>query len=208
MLGSVSYRADCSSANYPALRHTKQEFAIARTRSPARETRALPRRAERHAAFTVVELLVVMTIIIILAGLILATSGYVQKKGARARAEAEIAAMSAALESYKADNGVYPTAVAVTANHALYQALSGDGNDATGGSTASTGTQGSSGKNYMYLKSSMVSPNPPNASAVLRDPYGSPYNYLTPPGSVNPTFDLWSTGGTTNGDPNQWIKNW
>ena len=44
-----------------------------------------------------------------LAGLILATSGYVQKKGPRSRAEAEIAALSAALESYKADNGIYPS---------------------------------------------------------------------------------------------------
>src|SRR3989442_15791293 len=61
-----------------------------------------------HAAFTLVELLVVITIIVILAGLVLATVGYVQKKGARSRAEAEIAAISAALESYKADNGIYP----------------------------------------------------------------------------------------------------
>jgi type II secretory pathway pseudopilin PulG len=60
------------------------------------------------ASFTIIELLVVISIIIILAGLILSTVGYVQKKGARARAEAEIAAMSAALESYKADNGIYP----------------------------------------------------------------------------------------------------
>src|SRR5437870_13605435 len=59
-------------------------------------------------AFTLIELLVVISIIIILAGLILSTVGYVQKKGARSRAEAEIAAMSAALESYKADNGIYP----------------------------------------------------------------------------------------------------
>ena len=50
-----------------------------------------------------------MAIIIILAGLILATSGYVQNKGARSRAETEIAAMSAALENYKADNGIYPS---------------------------------------------------------------------------------------------------
>src|SRR6059036_2954402 len=59
-------------------------------------------------AFTLIELLVVIAIIIILAGLILSTTGYVQKKGARARAETEIAAMSAACESYKADNGIYP----------------------------------------------------------------------------------------------------
>jgi type II secretory pathway pseudopilin PulG len=65
-------------------------------------------RAAGASAFTVVELLIVMAIILILAGLILATSSYVQKKGYRSRAEAEIAAMSAALENYKADNGIYP----------------------------------------------------------------------------------------------------
>src|SRR5437764_8669616 len=59
-------------------------------------------------AFTIIELLIVMAIIIVLAGLILATAGYVQKKGYRSRAEAEIAAISAALENYKADNGIYP----------------------------------------------------------------------------------------------------
>ena len=37
-------------------------------------------------AFTLIELLVVISIIIILAGLILSTVGYVQKKGARSRA--------------------------------------------------------------------------------------------------------------------------
>src|SRR5207237_10719111 len=60
-------------------------------------------------AFTIIELLVVITIIIILAGLILSTVGCVQKKGARSRAEAEIVAMSASLESYKAYNGTYRT---------------------------------------------------------------------------------------------------
>src|SRR5438874_9236684 len=97
---------------------------------------------EKIRAFTIVELLVVITIIIVLAGLILATTGYVQKKGARARAETEIAAMSAALESYKADNGIYPrdatntdsvnpatSPVPTTASRYLYEQLSGDTND-------------------------------------------------------------------------------
>ena len=48
-----------------------------------------------------------MAIILVLAGLILATSGYVQRKGARSRTEGEIGALSAALENYKADNGAY-----------------------------------------------------------------------------------------------------
>jgi prepilin-type N-terminal cleavage/methylation domain-containing protein len=61
-----------------------------------------------RSAFTLIELIVVVTVITILAGLVLSTAGYARKKGARARAETEIAAMSAACESYKADNGIYP----------------------------------------------------------------------------------------------------
>src|SRR5438552_14457716 len=68
------------------------------------------RRSERgYNAFTLIELIVVVGVIIILTGLVLSTVGYARKKGARARAETEIAAISAACESYKADNGVYPT---------------------------------------------------------------------------------------------------
>ena len=59
----------------------------------------------------------VIIIILILAGLILSISSYVQNKGARARAETEIAAMSAALESYKADNGIYPRAIRQRTTH-------------------------------------------------------------------------------------------
>ena len=39
------------------------------------------------AGFTIVEILVVMSIILILVGLVLATSSYVHNKGARSRAE-------------------------------------------------------------------------------------------------------------------------
>src|SRR6266705_872017 len=77
----------------------------------------LPRRSRAKAprssftarsAFTLIELVVVVGIILILASLVLSTAGYARKKGARARAETEIAAISAACESYRADNGVYP----------------------------------------------------------------------------------------------------
>src|SRR5436309_14713676 len=67
------------------------------------------RRGERdYNAFTLIELVVVFALILVLSGLVLSTVGYVRKKAARARAETEIAAMSAACESYKADNGTYP----------------------------------------------------------------------------------------------------
>jgi prepilin-type N-terminal cleavage/methylation domain-containing protein len=183
----------------------------------------------RNAAFTIIELLIVMTIILVLAGLILATAGYVQKKGARSRTEAEIAAMSAALESYKADNGVYPTEASTTemlkanavpdggkpatftaAGQFFYKAISGDsdGNPSNGIET----------KGYLTLKPNMLSPNPPSNNTYIHDPFGNCYGYSTvkaahPTGSdgYNPTFDLWSTGGTTSGgtsDRAQWIKNW
>src|SRR6266704_2485414 len=63
----------------------------------------------RYTGFTLIELVVVFGLILVLTGLVLSTVGYARKKGARARAETEIAAMSAACESYKADNSVYPS---------------------------------------------------------------------------------------------------
>src|SRR2546429_2653415 len=60
-------------------------------------------------AFTLIELIVVLGLIIVLTGLVLSTVGYARKKGARVRAETEIAAMAAACENYNADNSVYPT---------------------------------------------------------------------------------------------------
>src|SRR5437764_15330401 len=84
-------------------------------------------------AFTLLELLIVISIIIVLAGLTIGTMGYVMDKGKRSRAEAEIAAISAALESYKADNGVYPQTTATNtlnaqtaANPCTYQTASLD----------------------------------------------------------------------------------
>ncbi len=73
----------------------------------------------RYNAFTLIELLVVVSIIAVLGALVLSTAGYARKKGARARAETEIAAMSAACENYKADNGIYPRDSAATTHDAL-----------------------------------------------------------------------------------------
>ena len=182
------------------------------------------RRGERryNAAFTLIELIVVTTVIIILTGLVLSTVGYVQKKGARARAETEIAAMSAACESYKADNGVYPTDASTTeqldstasfnpvnyqsASLYLYKRLSGD----------TSANRQPSGKSYMTFKPNMLLPAPPSTATVIAiaDPFGNSYGYstrmaATGSGGYNPTFDLWSTaGGTTSSGVPQWIKNW
>jgi type II secretory pathway pseudopilin PulG len=187
-------------------------------------------------AFTLIELIVVITIIIVLAGLILSTMGYVQKKGARTRAETEIAAMSAACESYKADNGIYPrdtttdNLAALTsqtppdplptsydpsnpaysaASFYLYGQLSGNVSG-----DRSTYSQ----KSYFQFKPNMLSPAGGTGTVTaIRDPFGNSYGYSTANQAnssygFNPTFDLWSTGGTSNATDaayeKAWIKNW
>ncbi len=94
-------------------------------------------------AFTLIEMITVIAIIAILSGLVLSISGLVQNKGARAKTEAEIKALSSGLESYKTDFGGYPQNTETDnlepraigsptgyykASLALYKALSGDMN--------------------------------------------------------------------------------
>jgi prepilin-type N-terminal cleavage/methylation domain-containing protein len=182
-------------------------------------------------AFTLIELLIVIAIILVLAGLVLSTVGYVQKKGARSRAETEIAAMSAACESYKADNGVYPqngdtntldptsnnfdptppplgqTNAYSQASLYLYEKLFGV--------TSGTRSEVPSSRSYFTFKPNMLYPTDTSLDVVgLRDPFGNLYGYSTKmaatgSGGYNPTFDLWSTAdGTTANDAAGWIKNW
>ncbi len=183
-----------------------------------------------YNAFTLIELIVVIGLILVLTGLVLSTVGYVRKKGARARAETEIAAMSAAIENYKSDNAAYPrnndtdgldartsgnpgTSQYQNASLYLYNALFG----ATNGSrTPNTGA-----KSYMVFKPNMLFPADQTQNVqYLQDPFGNSYGYSTIQAATqnttqgyNPTFDLWSTSGLTNtppstSDQNQWIKNW
>ena len=203
---------------------TKEIFARFRSSKLAIHSSFVVRHSSFRAggAFTLIEFIVVTAVIIILTGLVLSAVGYVQKKGARARAETEIAAMSAACESYKADNGVYPTEASTTeqlnsttsfnptnyqsASLYLYKKLSGD----------ATGNRQPSGKGYMAFKPNMLLPAPPSTDTVIAiaDPFGNSYGYstmmaATGSGGYNPTFDIWSTaGGTTSNDAPKWVKNW
>jgi prepilin-type N-terminal cleavage/methylation domain-containing protein len=179
------------------------------------------------AGFTLVELIVVTTVIAILTGLVLSTVGYVQKKGARARAATEMAAMSAACENYKADNGIYPRTVTTdgldptttyladykTPSRDMYGLISGDGNF--------DGTPDAGARSYMTFKPGSLlrddMSNPPSASnlvTAIRDPFGNSYGYSTMKASggangYNPTFDLWTVAdGTAGTDQIKWVKNW
>ena len=164
---------------------------------------ATPRPSRQHG-FTLIELLVVITVIAILAGLVLQAAGYAQKKGARSRAEAEIAALSAALENYKSDIGDYPKL--------------------TNGKSSGTDTPGTgqlyilrgalapaSGKVYFEFNKGMGNSTTysKETNQPILDPFGEGYGYMYPGNSTRSGpnfFDLWSRAGTTN--TNQWIKNW
>jgi type II secretory pathway pseudopilin PulG len=170
-------------------------------------------------------MLTVIAVILILAAILLNVAGYVQNKAARARAEAEIKGMSAALENYKSDNGVYPgdiitsgslTTGALNANplngtahydptqdvykkasRVLRRALTGDNDD-----DSTNAFSASADKSYMDVKPSMQATNGANATnTYMQDPFGNSYGYSTAYAvtsgtkGYNPTFDLWSTGG-------------
>ena len=182
--------------------------------------------------FTLIELLTVITIIMILVGMIIGIASLVQQKQARAAAEAQIQAMSTAIESYKVDNAIVPrtsvtdalnsktsyapTAYA-TASRDLYKALSGDVD------VDASRTKDSTEKSYFNFKPAMLAPSGgTGAVTAINDPFGYSYGYSTAANlqiengatvtnGYNPTFDLWSTGGAkdnTSGNVGKWIKNW
>ena len=188
-----------------------------------------------NGAFTLIELVVVSGLILVLTGLVLSTVGYARKKGARVRAETEIAAMSAACESYKADNAVYPRGNANLSNTTPYDTdnldstANGNSNSPSYNLTSLylykqlsgdlTGNQQVTGKSYFTFKPQMLSTDASGNVLAIKDPFGYSYGYSTRmasmgTGGYNPTFDLWSTSGLTAnpGNPDtitpQWIKNW
>ena len=62
----------------------------------------------RRRAFTLIEMLVVMAVIVILAGLTISGFGVIKKKTRIARVQGELARLQTAIESYKQALGFYP----------------------------------------------------------------------------------------------------
>ena len=185
-----------------------------------------------YNAFTLIELILAVGIIIVLSGLVLSTVGYARKKGGRARAETEIAAMSAACENYKADNGVYPNSTGaggtdgldpLTTNVTNYENPCRYTYGEISGDRDFNGTPDTNARPYMAFKDTSLlradMSNPPSSTnpvTAIRDPFGNSYGYSTakaanPSGAIgfNPTFDLWSIADSAAGtDQTKWIKNW
>ena len=154
------------------------------------------------AAFTLIELLAVITIIGILAGLTLGAAGAVRRHGATSTAKAEVAALQAACDRYFADYNLYPSNTSTTPS------LVNPTSYVTAGQTLFTNLFGTnqynrapSTKRYFEPKPAMVSGN------YFIDPWGYAYGYNSD-GTNAPL--IWSTAGQTTGgaNTNKWITSW
>jgi len=164
------------------------------------------------SAFTLIELLAVITIIGILAGLTLGAAGAVRRHGATSTAKAEIAALQAACERYFADNAAYPTTNSmpdpsssqdVDPNLAKYKSSSGALFTALFGANQYNLPPAS--KRYFEPKPAMVETNR-GAPNYLKDPWNGAYGYNSD-GTNAPL--IWSTANKTNASgTNQWITSW
>ena len=166
-----------------------------------------------QSAFTLIELLAVITIIGILAGLTLGAAGAVRRHGAKSTAKAEVAALQAACDRYFADYNLYPTT-----NSMPDPASSSDVNPSPSGKYSTAGPSlfnslfgtnqynlPPSTKRYFEPKPAMVS-SAANANPYFIDPWGYAYGYNSD-GTNAPL--IWSTAGQTNSaGTNKWITSW
>jgi prepilin-type N-terminal cleavage/methylation domain-containing protein len=190
-------------ATDPSLRSKIQNPRISASRERGEKSRS-PRHSS--GAFTLIEILAVITIIGILAGLTLGAAGAVRRHGATSTAKAEVAALQAACDRYYADNNLYPSNASVNpassvtptgytaAGQALFTNLLG----------SATLTAVPNNKRYFEPKPAMVFTN--TSPNYFIDPWGYAYGYNSD-GANAPL--IWSTAGqTTSGGTNKWITSW
>ncbi len=139
-----------------------------------------------------IELLTVIAIILVLAGLLLHIAGNANTKASLSKAQAEIQAMSSALEHYYADNGTYPRnsdtdilnaqpasgsappdpSTYKNAGYYLYQVLSGYWHRMRRARRTKLTCR-------LHLASFRPATRPPLTSTYIIDPFGIPYGYST-----------------------------
>lgn len=158
------------------------------------------------AGFTLIEVITVITIILILAGLVVSGAGFVKDRQANEKARVQIALISKAVEDYKLDMGYYPStddsADGSGQSKFLFKALYFDAL--------------SNPAKKLYLaeldpavgKQKWTSGTASDATTIV-DPWGGEYRYRSAIKTVikddvttfsnnnstqNPDFDLWSSG--------------
>ncbi len=149
---------------------------------------------KRKGGFTIIELIVVMTIIMILAGLITGAAQKAKERAMVTKARAMISALETSLGMFQADVGIYPA----SAN--LYSNL-------TSSAGLSTVQAANWSGPYMNFQTNEVS------GTNILDSWGIAYHY-TNPGATTHNFgnyiDIWSNGPNKadNSGASDDITNW
>lgn len=188
-------------------------------------------RGSRAPAFTLIELMVVIAIILVLASMVVGGLGWYKRKAAEGKTKILVKSIERALEEYRLDNGFFPEGGGGDGSTVqVYMALYGDGAlevDGTSGNVTiksaadgKLGSSGDSGKTYLnILDPSLLGTklNVDPTSYTILDAWGEELQYRSP-GVMNPAadFDLWSlgpdgAGGPKKGTPKERlddIKNW
>ena len=159
----------------------------------------------RNGGFSLMELIVVVAIIVILAGLTLGAMNVVNRKKADKTASVQLKLIENAIENYNSDNRSYPPnpdPMGERGDEVLYKYLYYDGFE----------TRDTGGVVYMpefdpenNAKSGQQWMQGLGAEARVVDPWGQFWLYRSADstGAQNPDFDIWSKGvdGKTNEDP-------
>lgn len=180
-----------------------------------------------------VELMTVIGIMILLAGILIASLPGIQTRVNRNQVEAFIAEIESGLSKYQIDHGIYPQnpggggdrdTSGIEGASVLYKHLSGDWDE--NGTADIQENEDSDEKVYVAKLSYKENENSKNPRSdviggefMVIDTYGNPIRYLAEPPNIkpeerttiNPTYDLWSIVDADPGveeDQAKHITNW
>ncbi len=178
----------------------------AEIRTPMRTTIQTQRR--RAAGFSLIELVAVMAIIVVLAGLTITMLIQAKDKQNISKTKVQLALLENALADYHLDNGSYPSntdAEGRKGSEVLYTKLYYEGYEARQNGTASPKIYAAKLDPANNTKGGEAWIEGSGANARVVDPWGESYRYRSgdAPNAVNPDFDLWSCGPDqkTSADP-------
>jgi general secretion pathway protein G len=135
-------------------------------------------------AFTLMELLVAITIVILLAGMSIGGYKYVATKQAQKKAEVQVQLLANSIQEYQLDKGTFPPSTGST--YPIFEALW-----RTGNMTPNTEKIYLPDLDPVNNKHGWI--NGTGTDAKILDPWGREYIYRSP-GIINPDFDIISMG--------------
>lgn len=148
--------------------------------------------------FSLIELMTVITIILILAGLVVGGTSYIQKKQAIEKTKVQIKLLEKGCEEYQLDHGYYPlmsgggTSVNQRYSNVLYDALYAKGANPSSGERIYVAELNS--PKMMWISGTTII-DPWKYEYFYRSAkYGTPTKQNNYKYGKNPDFDIWSSG--------------